>query len=148
MNCLFQCGTFEVLCFIQDFNYIFDNDGSFSRFPFDTKNLIVYLIAVSLQYLLIALNFCYAASTLSLGIGSYLFMNSTIENNKGILISINRIAQAKKSRSQMLKQLSKFIKFHSISKKLNLTKALIFNKFIIGFYSFSDLFVIFRLFFN
>lgn len=88
------------------------------RFPFDTSNLIAYLIAVASQFKMIALIALFVASTTSLGIGSYLLIDSTIRCNKCNLNSINDRAKAEKDPSEVFNQLSEFIQLHSNSKEL------------------------------
>lgn len=62
----------------------------------------------------------FVASTTSLGIGSYLLIDSTTKRNKDNLNSINDSAKAGMNRLNVFKQLTEFIQLHSNTKQLNL----------------------------
>lgn len=90
------------------------------RFPFNTEKLIFYLIAVASQYKMITSNVSFVASMTTLGIGSYLLIDSMTKIIKDSLNALNVSGKNKRDHLQMFKQLSEFIQLHSKSKQLNL----------------------------
>lgn len=90
-----------------------------TRFPFDWKNPTGYLIAATMQFIMISYNLFYVACTTSLCVGTSLFLISVVNDLKSHTDLINNSAKSKKeNRLQTLKLLSEFIDIHSISLKL------------------------------
>lgn len=92
------------------------------RFPFDTKNPIGYLVACSLQYIHLAYEAFFIVNTASLGLGSYFFAMTAIEDVKSILRSINAQCTeniSTKGQLQALNQVHEFIRMHSTLKQLS-----------------------------
>lgn len=93
------------------------------RLPFDTKNLCGYLMGMALQSIIIRCACIFSANFLSLGIGCFIFVISSIRDMKGTLRSINKNAKSNEivaNRSRSLKRLSEFIQLHSKTKQLSL----------------------------
>lgn len=89
------------------------------RFPFDRKNPIGYLAAVSLQFIMSTYGFALVANMSCFGIGCYFFALTLTDDLKNILKSINKISKIKKKRSEIAAKLTEFIKIHSMAKQLS-----------------------------
>lgn len=93
---------------------------TFERFPFDSNNLIGYLIAVLMEYIIYWYIFFIGACTLSLGIGAYLVAISVTQEIKRNLHDINVKTKANEYQSAKLKiLLSQLIYTHAIVLKLS-----------------------------
>lgn len=75
----------------------------FQRFPFDWNNPIGYLIAVTLEYIILAYEFFVVACLVGLGIGANLLGILVIKDIQSIVQSINSEAKATKNQSNDLK---------------------------------------------
>lgn len=90
------------------------------RFPFDSSNLMGYVIAFALEYIILSYEYLIIATTLGLGIGAFWFAKAATKEFQRILHVFNEKAQAKKSRSNVLKiSLLEFIYTHGIVKQLS-----------------------------
>ena len=87
--------------------------------PFDWKNPIGYLIAFAIQYISLGHLYILGAAVISLEIGCYLWMMELIEDIKNDINSINKTAKLRKNQTQMSKQLTDSIEFHSKVKQLS-----------------------------
>ena len=88
-------------------------------FPFDSKNLIGYLIAVALEYLS-DLHICFfVASIFSLAVGGFIFTFSMTEDIKNNLNSINQNIETDGTRSEFYKKFSRFVQLHSNAQQLS-----------------------------
>lgn len=76
------------------------------RLPYDWKNPIGYLVAVS-ALLLWAL------------FGVFMFATALVKDLNGVLHSINSMINDKESRNEMYKELSEFIRIHANAKQLS-----------------------------
>lgn len=89
------------------------------RFPFDWENPLGYLIAIAVQYVVVAYECFAGACSLSLGIGLYWFVNSASKDFQRFLPSIND--RADESPSNELKMLFiEFVDAHVIIKQLSI----------------------------
>lgn len=87
--------------------------------PFEWKNPIGYTIAVILESM-VAFNLLYfMACFLSIPLGSYFFVNSNNGLMKNDLESINKMANDKKSASDIFEPFSRFIRSYAETKQLN-----------------------------
>lgn len=89
------------------------------RLPFDSKNPIGFVIALSLEvgtfyYLFNLLGFC-----ITLEIGAFMFMLAATEDIQQNLHSINEYTGSKRRHQQLSKQLINFIDYHSTMKQLS-----------------------------
>lgn len=93
------------------------------RFPFDTKNLCGYLEAVAIETIIVRCACIFSGNFLSLGLGCFLFIISSIRDMKGTLRSINKSVKSARfvaNRSHTIKRFSAFIHLHSKSRQLSL----------------------------
>lgn len=107
------------MLFFWQLNDIFEKLIPNQRFPFDWKNPIGYLVAVSFQYLTIRNLYMFAANLISLGIGLHLFTLSVTSDIKIQLNSISQIAKPKRNRKQIIKYLLDFVRNNSFEKQLS-----------------------------
>lgn len=90
------------------------------RLPFNSKNPIGYAIAVVLEYKSILCGTYFAASLISLGIGSFLFITNVVTKDvKDILKSINKNADRSSNGTLILKEFSDYFQLHSKAKQLS-----------------------------
>lgn len=90
-----------------------------SRFPFDWKNPIGYLIAVTLQYIMIMYMFFVISSMLSLGIGAFMFSVKAVDDVKMCMKSVNECAIVKGKQSKAFKRIAGYIQLHAYLKQLS-----------------------------
>lgn len=93
------------------------------RFPFDTNNLIAYLVAFIVEYILIGYEYLLASCILALGIGVYGFVISLTKDIQRILYLINgKIQENQADQLNELKILfSEFSDFHGAAKQLSIS---------------------------
>lgn len=90
------------------------------RFPFDTNNPIGYVFAAILQYQVLKYNLLIAANVLPTLIGVFFIAIALTNDIKNDLNSINENAKMEDNRLEMMmKQLCKFIEFHSTLKQFS-----------------------------
>lgn len=87
--------------------------------PFDWRNPIGYLVAVIIQFIIVAYEFFVIACTLSLAIGAFWFAISATKEIKRIVNSIDENTEHKGGEEIMFKEFSTFIHMHSIVKQLS-----------------------------
>lgn len=92
----------------------------FLRFPFDWRNPIGYLVALTLQYTANVRFFKLVACLVATGLGAFSFELSMTTHVKTDLKLINESAKMKENRLSTLKRLSEFIEFHSRLKELSI----------------------------
>lgn len=90
----------------------------FGRFPFDSRNLIGYLMAVGLEYSANALLYFFNAGLVPLAIGIFLFTLSMTEDIKNNLNSVNEMIKIKGTRPEIYKKITHSIRLHSKAKQL------------------------------
>ena len=90
------------------------------RFPFDWKNPIGYLIACTLQFILLIYLFHAAAFCVSIEIASYLLLISLTKDIKNTVYDMNSSQSDTKLRSTFLKQICEFVQFHANAKRLTI----------------------------
>lgn len=90
-----------------------------SRFPFDTQQPIGYVLAVILQFFMLRYILLFSASLLSMVVGFFFMTISLTKDIENELRLINDCAKIKNHRSKAMKQLCKFIEFHSTLKQLS-----------------------------
>lgn len=90
-----------------------------SRFPFDCKNPVGYLVAIVLLYIMIFYMFFVIASMLSLGIGTFILAVLSTVEIKRYMNLVSEHAISKKNRSKSLQLLADFVDFHSGLKQLS-----------------------------
>lgn len=146
--------AFQTWCFF--LNKFHDLIGKFisatmDRFPFDWKNPVGYLIAVTFQYFKELYLLRIAACALVLAIGCYLISIAMSKSLKVSLFGINHTAGDKSERKRLMERLIEFLEFYSRAKQLSWIQLLNnSNKLIINvrnFHNFhlsSDLLAIFR----
>lgn len=89
------------------------------RFPFDTKNLTGFLIAVVIEYIfLLNLNFL-MTSFMSIAIGPNLILISITQDLKCSLKTLNRNARVNKNETEITQQFNQIIQLHSNAKQLS-----------------------------
>lgn len=93
------------------------------RLPFDWTNPIGYLIAVTIEYIILGYEYLINACNIGLGIGAYWIAISTTKEIQRILRSIKYKIHAKNNQSNdELKNLfSEFIEVHAVTKQLSTT---------------------------
>lgn len=102
--CIFL-NLLDCCSYFSNFNHI--------RFPFDTKNLIGYLVAIFIQYILL-FNVMVSLKCLAIfGIGTCFMLFPLTKDIKNDLKAINRNARHKKKRLKTIDQLTQFVQFHS-----------------------------------
>lgn len=89
-----------------------------SRYPFDWSNPFGYLVAISLQYVIVTALFLLGAGLLLTGMSSFLFIVAAIKDVKINLNSINERGALAGNQSWTLAQLSDFVEFHAQLKQL------------------------------
>lgn len=90
------------------------------RFAFDWNNPIGYLIAITIEYIILGYQGFTVACSLSLNIGEYLFAIAATEEFQRFAPIINDKAQSNDDRSSDLKAfLVEFINSHGIMKQLS-----------------------------
>lgn len=89
-----------------------------SRFPFDWKNPLGYLFAVTIQCIIATYGLKFLAFSVSFEMGAYFFSNALTKDIIGLLKTINKSAKAKGSHTRILKQLTEFVQYHSDVKQL------------------------------
>lgn len=90
-----------------------------ARFPFNTKNLIGYLTAVTLECAMGVCLFHFTACIFSWCIGCFLFIVAMVEDIKVNLHSIRKHLKTGGDRSQTLKKVLHFIQLHTDAKQLS-----------------------------
>lgn len=90
-----------------------------SRFPFDVKNLVGYLIAFILEYTMVSYVFYFIACIISLAIGSFVLLMGLINDLNENLKTINGNVETDRTDFQIMFQLSEFVQFHSHAKQLS-----------------------------
>lgn len=92
----------------------------FSRYPFDLKHPIGYLIDVTIQYIIFLCVFVMTSCLLSMGLGVYFlfisFVEDIINNN---LATINRSVETQENPIYIFEQFTEFIEFHSNVKQFS-----------------------------
>lgn len=123
----------------------------FSRIPFDSKNPPGFLIAFTLQYIIISYELYVIACVLSLAVGAYLFAIAATNEIESGIHDINESTQIKpKNRLNFLQQFSIFISVHSTVKQLSKSIFSIHSFFFLNFQSFvfTEWQLVFRMFIN
>ena len=115
---------FFILNFI-DFNLFF----KIRRFPFDWKNPLGFLLATSLEFVMLFFSSRYLACFLILGFGMFMYGLSFAKDMIAELHSINKWAKAKKSETNILKRLIEIVIMHTDMKRWNEAVSLIKNSF-------------------
>lgn len=93
------------------------------RLPFDWKNPIGYLIAVTLQYIIAIYAAIFMSCIVTLGFGAFLFAVAVNKISKQSLYTICKKAKHKTSQTHLLKRLHEFIHFYSSVKQLSVLKS-------------------------
>lgn len=86
------------------------------RFPFDWRNPVGFMIAMTTQYVMFLYGIKVPACVLALSIGSYLYSIALSKDVKGSLFMFKRNIQSKADQSLLLEQLAEFIDLHSNAK--------------------------------
>lgn len=98
------------------------------RFPFDSKNPIGYLIAVSVQAQVILVQLRHIQCFLTLGFAGLLFAFSIVEDIKDNLNEFNKMAKTRRSQSsKTMEQLTKIICYHINLRELSSLGCINFN---------------------
>lgn len=96
-SCHFQCGMFTVLLLSQFFFcYEISPVRLFRRFPFNTKTLIGYLIAVTIEFILAIHGFFIMANVSTFGMAAYFFTVAAIKDIERNLIKFNECTRLKR----------------------------------------------------
>lgn len=90
-----------------------------SRFPFDTKNPIGYVIAVIVQYICQKLLLMFGATLICFGIGIFLFTMALVNDVKSSLMNVQRSANTRNHRAALM-HFSNFFQYYSDARRLNL----------------------------
>lgn len=88
------------------------------RFPFDWKNLLGYLIAISLECMVISYAMLIGTGTLTFGVASYSYLIASSKCIKGSLFAIGRCTNDK-AKQHILDRFIEFMQFHSQAKQLS-----------------------------
>lgn len=92
----------------------------FFRYPFDWKNPLGYLVAVTLQYIIIFHVFLLIFSAFSLGVGCFLLVISIMNQSmKSDLKLFNANAASDQNHLLTVKLVADFVEIHSFLKKLS-----------------------------
>lgn len=89
------------------------------RFPFDTKNLMGYLVAVVLEYLANVHLYCFVANLAASGIGGVLFTLSMTGGLKHHFNSIQKTLKTGGSQVAMYEKICHCVQSHSNIKQLS-----------------------------
>lgn len=89
------------------------------RFPFDTDNPTGYLIAFSIQYILVLNTILNVMCTLTFTVSFFGILNALVKDIKGDLQSIDASAKIKTKRLLIVKQFNELIDLHSNAKQLS-----------------------------
>lgn len=89
------------------------------RYPHDWKNPTGYLVAISIQYALGFYPLQYIGSFMCLGFGSFMFSHLFNRILKDELNAINEMTNDKRSRKNMSKKFSEFIRKHGAAQQLS-----------------------------
>lgn len=84
-----------------------------TRFPFDTKTPIGYLVAITIEYLFIVDIMVIIESFIMIGIAILPVLFLLVNDIIGDWNTINMVLKFKRKRSQIVKQLPRIIQFHS-----------------------------------
>lgn len=101
--------------------------SSFRRFPFDWKNPVGFLIAISIQYTMFKYGSRICTCFFALSIGSQLYAIALSKAIKGSLLSINQNNQAKSDEPILLEQINEFIELHSNAQQLSKNESVAFS---------------------
>ena len=101
-------------------NHILNDTIFNNRMPQFLKNPIVYLIAVTIQFLMVEKFFAIVSILLSIGISSFLITMSETADTKHLLSLINKSAKSVKNRALTLKQISIFLQVDGTIKQLSI----------------------------
>lgn len=83
------------------------------RFPFNTKNPVGFLIAVSIQHILVTCLMISVKCVAIFGIGTYSMLFPLISFLKDDLQTANDNARRRRNRSKTFSQISRIVRFHS-----------------------------------
>lgn len=117
LKCNFQYGKIQFefpLRFKNVFNICVPNHD---RLPFDWKNPFGFIIAIVLESIGIWFGVSFTACLVTFGIGSYLFEITFTKIIKRSLRNINHSAKKKKSKIELMKQLSDYIEHQTAEKR-------------------------------
>lgn len=92
---------------------------TYSRFPFDWKNPLGYLIAITIEYIMFIFVFLYGGGEVCFGIGSFLFSVAASTDIKADLKEIGMHGVLPENRKWTLYKLSNFIQVHAQLKQLS-----------------------------
>lgn len=123
-NCRFHYGKF------QQENVNFMNFMVISyfllqkRFPFDTNNLRGYSFACIFEYTMVGYDYFLDASTLTLGIGAYMLIISSVKEILRILRSIgDKVRKDPKQLSELNILFGEYIHAHAAIKQLSIIRS-------------------------
>lgn len=100
-------------------NYFVDlSTNTNQRIPFDWNNPIGYLFAVIWQTILTFPIIAFLVNVVSMGIGCFLFMLAFAEDWICDMRTLDEMARTTKSKTDMIKQITEFVRSHSNFKEL------------------------------
>lgn len=117
-----QC-LYGMFTLVRSFRFIVSFYYVILRIPFESKNPFGFLIAVTLQYIIVGYELSVIACMLSLGIGAFMFAIASTEEINRSLNDFNKVMNgdgqgSSDNRSYFLEQFSTFIVAHSTVKQL------------------------------
>lgn len=86
---------------------------------FNWKNPIRYSVVVCFECILLTYCCLIAATTVSIGIASYLYETSLTEDSKNVLHSIDENSKKKNDRQNLYTKFIEFVDVHSTTKQLS-----------------------------
>lgn len=92
---------------------------SLIRFPFDWRNPIGYVAAITVQYVALLYDFYFIGIVLAFVVGTFLFIRQSNNCTVEMLHVIIDLNKTKEKRSQFFGEFSKFIRLHSANKQLS-----------------------------
>lgn len=89
------------------------------RFPFNWKNPVGFLVAISIQYTITAYGLTFCACVFGLAVGCFLYVIALNKIIKASLFNFSQNTRAKIDQIILLEQLIEFIELHSGAKQLS-----------------------------
>lgn len=90
----------------------------FERFPFDWKNPTGYSVVVLFQLVIAYFGLCFVAGLMCLAIGTFVIALTLTKDVRNDLNLINESVKSEQPLSNVLKQLTEFVRAHSHGKQL------------------------------
>lgn len=99
----------------------------FSRFPFNTKNLLGYLIAIIIQFVQITCSLFVIVNLAGFGIGTFVVLAVINKNIKSHLNVVDKRIETNENHLELLQLIADFVRLHSNTIELSERILFIYN---------------------